>query len=425
MIRINVTFFVLSFFSMSLLAANGDIPQSPAGERFRAEILDKDWKKEASEKTWFRGLESYNFPFSYFIITDNEKPYKVSLDFANFPLNPPSIKIDPPIYHWNVNQDSGVLITPLYTAEEWAPTKKAIDVIEKLHNFLVKREDIPLSPSGHKDIYNLFNNFPEKFRKQYWASYSRHWEATAKTPYVGDDIQKIQSAIKTYISQLLVNIDQLNDSKEKDRALHDLKSIKRSVEMTTHPARGREQDLILDDLRYLKEGIMNFQKSNGSFRVGQKTLNDAYLNFFLQELDIFIIVLTKQLQDYRDELKKIRTSINKYAYQLLVNIKQLNNSYEEKTAMKGLKEIGESVQNFALASANPRFTYRKDILLDILRDLQKKVIEFNELHGYYDVDQKTLSETNVIFFLQGLNVFINFLTGSNNEMDEVAELKNF
>ena len=71
--------------------------------------------------------------------------FKLSFEFPDqYPFKHPEVKFITPMYHPNIKSDTGEICADVF-ANNWVPTQKVNDIIEKLSSLLMKPEtDSPL-----------------------------------------------------------------------------------------------------------------------------------------------------------------------------------------------------------------------------------------------------------------------------------------
>mmetsp|Transcript_20147 Transcript_20147/g.24429 ORF Transcript_20147/g.24429 Transcript_20147/m.24429 type:complete len:152 (-) Transcript_20147:436-891(-) len=101
-----------------------------------------------------------------------ESPYeggqfKLAVDFPpNYPLGPPTVSFNTPVYHPSVQKETGKICTDLIS-DEWKPTRDIKWVVEKIQAVLQDpSSDSPLE----KDIAWQYEKDPLKFHKK-----AREW----------------------------------------------------------------------------------------------------------------------------------------------------------------------------------------------------------------------------------------------------------
>lgn len=84
----------------------------------------------------------------------------------NYPLEPPTVRFLPPIYHVNVSPSTGHVCLGFLTGENWLPTRCVRDVLSGVFALLIKPEP---ENAADQTLLNMFNNnkmlYEDKARK--------------------------------------------------------------------------------------------------------------------------------------------------------------------------------------------------------------------------------------------------------------------
>ena len=91
--------------------------------------------------------------------------FNLSVDFPdNYPFKHPEVKFITPMYHPNIKKDTGEICMDVF-ANNWSPTQKVSDVIEKLASLLVSPStDSPLESEINQEYVSDHKKWEKKVR---------------------------------------------------------------------------------------------------------------------------------------------------------------------------------------------------------------------------------------------------------------------